>query len=213
MKPYRFTTFNIFKAHIPACREVIHALVGTNNFVAIQEWVSSFELLPRVHVVHTPTFALPFKNGVTTGTAILSQEAPTSFKSCISVAREFGYATRKSLTVAEYVVGGKSLTIFNCHAPNFVSNQAWFREMETWLASIGDGPAIFAGDFNTWNMPRTKYIKNAFTQLGFTYAEQEQHKGMQLDHIWTRGIEPQKVHRPFSKRVSDHYPITLEFLF
>lgn len=211
MKEYTFTTFNIYKAKRPFARSDMNLLCGQSDFMALQEWVNSVST-PDAHHVCMSERSMVLLRKKKTGTAIFSKIAPIKKLSFVSKHREIGFLTKKHMTVAIYPLEHTSLTIFNCHALNFVTNSMWKKNIDRWLAYIPqDGAVIVAGDFNTWNARRFAHLNNLLQKKGFAYAPYSHTNFLKLDHIWVRDIDIVSTHCHHGIRSSDHRPITLKF--
>lgn len=208
---YSFTTYNLFKAHIPFSRQNVGRLAKQNTILALQEWIDSLHIHEGLDIESCPTFTIPFR-GVTTGTATISHSKAVSVKRYSSKSRELGCATKKSMLVTTYELDGKIITILNCHALNFVPNRIWEKTIDYWIQQIpNDGAVIFAGDINTWNISRFNYIEKKLKDIGLYYASYEHTPVLKLDHIWYRGIIPISCISDENMHSSDHYPVTLHF--
>jgi endonuclease/exonuclease/phosphatase (EEP) superfamily protein YafD len=212
MKEYTFTTYNIFKLHLPFSRQAVGKLCSQHDFVAIQEWVSTLRVRNDENIVTCPTFVIPFRN-TKTGTATISRHKPKDSSQVISSARELGIATRKSMLVTTYELhNGKLITIANIHSLNFVLNHTWKKQIDHFVTHLPkSGPLIFAGDFNTWNPWRFDYLEHALSKIHLHYANYDHNIILRLDHIFTRDIEMIETKEDENIHCSDHYPVTMKF--
>lgn len=212
MKTYSFTTYNIFKTHFPFVRQNIGNLCSKNDFVALQEWVSSLHVRDDEHIATCTTFTVPFRN-VQTGTATISRYEPVSILELTSRERELGMMTRKSMLLTAYTLhDGATLHIANIHSLNFVTNNTWKKQIDYFLKHLPEhGPLIFAGDFNTWHPERFNYLEKRLHDYRLHYANYDHNIIMRLDHIFTRGIDVLETKADINMHTSDHYPITLLF--
>ena len=182
-----------------------------NDFLVLQEWIESLRIAENKHIVTESTFTLPLKR-VKTGTATISSYSPISSKSFISKSRELGCITPKSALITTYDLNGRTFTVGNCHALNFVSNAVWKRMIDSWAQDIPkDGSCIVAGDFNTWNPWRFDHLEKKLQDLGFKYAHYDHNLVMRLDHIWCRDVEIVSCAINMNVHTSDHYPVTIKF--
>ena len=114
----------------------------------------------------------------------------------------------------KYHVSGHTLSIFNLHSLNFVTNRMWKENIDMWLAQVEEtGPAIFGGDMNTWNAFRFDYVDGELKRKGFLYAEYKEFTMLALDHLWTRDINVISSVCDTNIHTSDHYPVTIRFTF
>lgn len=208
---YSLTTYNIFKLHLPLCRQYVGLLEKNNDFLLLQEWVDSLHVHDDVFTTVQPTFTIPLKNQKT-GVATISHYQPLEEERYLSLSKELGLATLKSMVVTSYNLDGSTITIMNCHALNFVTNGVWSQTFDYWLSRLPEsGPCIIAGDFNTWNMLRTDHIKQQLTSHGFIQATYKHPTSICLDHVWHRDIEELSCNAHLNTHTSDHYPVTLKF--
>lgn len=109
----------------------------------------------------------------------------------------------------------QSLLIANVHALNFNFNRPFLRQMEVVFEILEkhEGPLILAGDFNTWNRARMRYLANKTQSLGLSSLEfQNDRRWLVLDHIFYRGmrLSDAKIHHDV--RTSDHFPLSVQFV-
>lgn len=208
---YRLTTYNIFKLHLPLSRQYVGTLEKNNDFLLLQEWVSSLNTQSGKYTHTQETFTIPLRKEVT-GTATISTYPPISVQKFLSLSRELGFATHKSAIVTEYILDGKTLTILNCHALNFVENKVWEETMYYWIKQLpNEGACVVAGDFNVWNLGRTDSLRKILIAKGFTYAPYEHSVPLCLDHVWYRHIVVTSCTLHDRVHTSDHYPLTITF--
>ena len=208
---YSLTTYNIFKLHLPLCRQYIGILEKNNHFLLLQEWVESLHTSSHVYTTTQPTFIVPLKHQKT-GVATLSHFKPIEEEKFLSLSKELGVTTLKSMIITSYKLGAKDVTIMNCHALNFVTNHVWSKTFDYWLEQLPpSGPCIIAGDFNTWNAGRSDYIASLLVAQGFIQASYSHPTSICLDHIWHRDIEAISCSAHLTIHTSDHYPVTLKF--
>jgi len=75
------------------------------------------------------------------------------------------------------------------------------------------GPAIIAGDFNTFTAKYQRELTLLLGQHGFVHAGPERIKKSllnRLDHVYTRGITVKSVTVATNITSSDHYPIIVQ---
>lgn len=121
----------------------------------------------------------------------------------------------KSAIVARYALsGGGTLAIANLHGINFTLGLDTFRSQLQAVAEVlaaHNGPAILAGDFNTWSTERHLALEEIAARLGMTAVLLEPDGrrrtfGRHLDHLFVRGFRIVQAHAPEVKS-SDHNPI------
>ena len=122
----------------------------------------------------------------------------------------------KSAIVARFRVAGgdASLAVANLHGINFTLGLESFRSQLEAVADVlaaHTGPAILAGDFNTWSIERHMVLDEIAARLGMTAIElvpdgRRRTFGRHLDHMFVRGLRVVQAHAPEVKS-SDHNPI------
>ncbi|WP_084886357.1 endonuclease/exonuclease/phosphatase family protein [Vibrio sp. qd031] len=149
----------------------------------------------------------------------LSQRLPE--KVCAVFETEPWLQLPKSALFASYQLSnGDSLWVVNLHAVNFTLGT---EEFEQQLAELEQaliehqGPAIFAGDFNTWSETRQAKAKNVMRTLGLKEAQFTPDlrttfaiTGQPLDHIFYRGLQLKKA-EVINTSASDHNALWVEF--
>jgi len=134
--------------------------------------------------------------------------------------RELKYATHKSsLMTIHKMKNNKSLAIVNIHAINFVQNSAFFNELNYLKSNIEsyEGALIVAGDFNTWNKKRVRFLKKFVDDLSLknvSFANDSHIKKVlknNIDYVFYRGLEVLDSKVIDSKKISDHNPIVVHF--
>lgn len=208
---HSLAVYNIFKCQLPFSRQYLGKLEEEHDFVLLQEWVSSIAHKESSFLISNATFTLPLKRRET-GTATISKHPPVAHTLAFSLGRELGFLTRKSLIISTHDVKGRRITLFNCHALNFVPTGVWKKTMKVWLARLPEkGPVILAGDFNTWAPARYAYLHDELQKKGFSYANYEDNIIMRLDHVWYRDVHNVSCSAHTGVHTSDHYPLIVEF--
>jgi hypothetical protein len=121
--------------------------------------------------------------------------------------------TRKAATVTEHVLEGhrERLLAINLHAVNFTFNlqelQAQLQPLVVLLSSHR-GPAILAGDINTWSDARQRLVDGLLAQCGLSPLHfdpdwRTRFFGRPLDHIYVRGLVAEHT-EVIPVRSSDH---------
>ncbi len=107
-----------------------------------------------------------------------------------------------------------TLAIANLHGINFTLGLESFRAQ---LEAVADelaahrGPAVLAGDFNTWSQERHEVLNAITERLGMAPIEmipdgRRRTFGRHLDHLFVRGLRVVQAQAPEVKS-SDHNPI------
>ncbi|HAZ12875.1 MAG: hypothetical protein A2X86_08800 [Bdellovibrionales bacterium GWA2_49_15] len=140
------------------------------------------------------------RSGIPTGTATGSTIFPTrfSFKKTRDV--EIVGLTPKALLFTEYPMTGRSdtLLVVNIHALNSVPAIVLKRQLKDAAVEIRKhlGPAVFAGDFNTWSNRKLRVMHKMMESLGMTEVQfpngnermRSSFKGNFIDYIFIRGL-------------------------
>ncbi|MCX7977843.1 MAG: endonuclease/exonuclease/phosphatase family protein [Bdellovibrionaceae bacterium] len=107
------------------------------------------------------------------------------------------------------------LLVINIHAINFRLDQPFREHISQNLAHIRShqGPVIFAGDFNTWNASRTRWLDTQTAQLGLHKIPlRNDNRLLRLDHVYARGLNWREAALLPHIRSSDHAPIRVRFV-
>lgn len=144
------------------------------------------------------SFAQGYSNrSQSTGVMTLSSHAPTM--QCNFTRTEPWLGTPKAATVTEHALEGRDVRLLaiNLHAINFTFGVEDLREQLrplTTLLANHQGPAILAGDFNTWSASRQQLIDTLLSSHGLNPVSFQPDLrttafGRALDHIYLRGLE------------------------
>lgn len=142
--------------------------------------------------LHSETYSFPASNvsSMGYGTAIGSKFQVTNIKLVRSPYAEFGGIIYKKTTVASI----KSIQFVSFHGYNgqpFKSIDKLIAHVEAVLAVLSPGPALFAGDFNSWSQEHLDAVKAKLESAGFHLAYSWPYPGRDqpLDHAFLRGLE------------------------
>jgi endonuclease/exonuclease/phosphatase (EEP) superfamily protein YafD len=196
--PLDILSWNIQKASNSGWMEDLLLLGGEAHIAFIQEATLRAELgevQPRGPLYQS------FAQGYTTanqntGVMTLSTHAPTM--QCNFTRIEPWLGTPKAATVTEHALQGRDdrLLAINLHAVNFTIGLEDLQEQLRPLVELlitHRGPAILAGDFNTWSKARQQLVDQVLSQHGLEPLSFEPDLrttafGMALDHIYVRGL-------------------------
>jgi endonuclease/exonuclease/phosphatase (EEP) superfamily protein YafD len=138
------------------------------------------------------------KSGFSTGIATGSTAKTTWRYYLRSRKLEPFVGTPKLTLFTKYKLKGsdKELLVVNIHAINFVSSFALHSQLKdaSKIIKKHDGPAIFAGDFNTWTYEKQSFLRKLTQQLGFkevTFKNDTRKKmfGWILDFIFVKDLK------------------------
>lgn len=222
----RCLVWNILKARRARWARDFESLVADRDLVLLQEAVlrapsdALFTSSERLEWVMARSFRDPrsgVEHGIKTGCAV-----PAS--ACgyfLSPHAEPVSNTHKLLLATHYPLEGEreTLLVLNMHAINFVTIAKYARQLEQ-LASVlaaHAGPAILAGDFNTWSPARLERFVDVASRAGLEEAAMDRrsrlaHLNSHLDHVFFRGLALRHVASLSHVVSSDHAPITATFV-
>lgn len=196
--PLEILSWNIQKASQDGWMEDLLTLGGDRSLTFIQEAALQSQL---GEVQPTGPLYQSFAQGYIsstqhTGVMTLSTHAPTM--QCNFTRSEPWLGTPKAAAVTEHALvdSDERLLAINLHAVNFTVGIA---DLDAQLSPLTEllarhqGPAILAGDFNTWSESRQQLVDDKLSQLGMTPLRFEPDLrtttfGRPLDHIYVRGL-------------------------
>jgi len=160
------------------------------------------------------------------GVATASRIEPIESIAILSRTGEMIVDTRKAALLTRYPTSAETLTIVNAHALNFSPRIAGFRQQIEDIASnlrARPGPAIVAGDFNTWSRRRLRILDSSLADCGLVrvdFGEAERLKkrafGNALDQIYFTpahlALDTASIRVHTRVRSSDHFPLEASFL-
>lgn len=212
---FEVLSWNIQKASNPGWEADLRRLASGVQLAFIQEaslQAGIPELLPAdlVNVFATGYTTDTMETGVMTLGA-----APPSLH-CAFAATEPWLGTPKAASVAEYALRGRQdrLLVINLHAVNFTFGVEPLREQLEGLMNVlalHAGPAIVAGDLNTWSESRQHLVDEYMTSYGLLAVNFEpdlrsRPLGRALDHIYIRGMRADRA-EVIPVESSDHNPL------
>ena len=140
--------------------------------------------------------------------------------SLLTKKQELSYATHKVTLITEHkIFNNKKLSIVNIHAINFVKNSDFYDELNNikTIIKTHKGAMIVAGDFNTWNIKRVRFLKEFTDELSLKEVKFSDNTNIKkiftnsLDYIFYRDLELIDSKVINSKNISDHNPILATF--
>lgn len=155
-----------------------------------------------------------FTTGVTTG----SRSSALRHLALRSSTQEPILRTPKSALLSVFALSGGAdqLLVVNIHALNFTNLVDYRRQIEEIIPYFRNhrGPIIVAGDLNTWNKGRIKYLEEKMAAYGlYEVVPEGKSWPLTLDRIFIRGGKAAKARILNNTNSSDHYPIELELDF
>jgi endonuclease/exonuclease/phosphatase (EEP) superfamily protein YafD len=160
-------------------------------------------------------------NNTPTGTIVGSKVVPLETGILRSKDYEPFIKTPKTMTWGKYPIAGsaESLLVISIHGMNFTKQYAFNNQIRQALDLIDEhnGPAIFAGDFNTRTKKRLSFLKNKmnlrdFKQIGYVDDKRMKVFGNILDHTYTRGLLVRDSKVLVNIKSSDHKAMEMDFV-
>jgi endonuclease/exonuclease/phosphatase (EEP) superfamily protein YafD len=216
--------WNMYKARRRGWLDDLTAMTHDADFVLLQEAMLHGD---KAHPFHTSSgfewvmaqnFAFQ-SVAVTSGVKTGSRIAALSRKVLRSPDKEPFISLPKTMLATEYDIlnTAGNLLVLNIHAINITSSRKFARQVAQ-LEAVLDahkGPAILAGDFNTWNWRRRSILFDAVENHDLhrvpVGAPQWRHLNQVLDHVFYRGMTLKKATAMQHIRSSDHIPLRVEF--
>lgn len=156
--------------------------------------------------------------GETAGVINLAKVMPTM--ACAYTQLEPWLRLPKSGIYARYHLSNQQeLAVVNLHAVNFTyGTQEYQQQLTELLDELRTfvGPAIVAGDFNSWSEARLELLSTELESIGLqevVFAPDNRTtfiNGLALDHVFYRGLKLKKAEAPQSD-ASDHNPLLVSF--
>ncbi|KAL9184793.1 hypothetical protein ACHAXT_012763 [Thalassiosira profunda] len=141
--------------------------------------------------LNSETYPFPANNvsSMSFGTAIGGKFELSDIKKVTSPWKEFGGFICKKTTIGT----ANSVQFVSFHGYNgtpFKSKDKLVAHVAAVLAVLSPGPALFAGDFNTWTPEHLSAVECAMKEAGFELAYSWPYPGLDhpLDHVFARGV-------------------------
>lgn len=221
---FKIVVWNMYKGENKSWESDFKNLASDANLVIAQEMrldgrmQNVFENFGDFEYATATSFYLYKKTR--TGVATISDTVSTSKKFIRSKNKEPVVLTPKVVLITKYpLANGEELLVANIHAINFVSAQKLRRQVDTIAREIRNhkGPAIFAGDFNTWTNKKLSYVRTINKMVGLTEVEftgkddRMTFMGNKLDYIFYRGLTLNTAKVLGEIQGADHKPLVATF--
>jgi endonuclease/exonuclease/phosphatase (EEP) superfamily protein YafD len=208
-------SWNIQKASNAGWATDLAALASDVNLAFIQEAAVEAKIPGAIPTPLYQAFAAGYTNDrQRTGVMTLSSTSPSLH--CNLTHWEPWLGTPKATSITEFPLAGRQerLLAINLHAVNFALGLAGYEQQLRSLAELlasHQGPAILAGDFNTWSAARQELVDRILGEHGMQAVQFQPDLrttafGRALDHIYVRGLQAS-----FSEVIpvnsSDHNPL------
>jgi endonuclease/exonuclease/phosphatase (EEP) superfamily protein YafD len=149
-------------------------------------------------------------------TGVLSAARVRPASACVERSFEPLLQLPKSAVITRYAMKGtdQMLAVANLHSINFTLGVRTYRaQLEAVARELESqrGPAIVAGDFNTWSPRRLRVVRHVMQRLHLAPVlpssdTRSRVFGHQVDYVFVRGFEVVSVQAP-EVRSSDHNPV------
>jgi endonuclease/exonuclease/phosphatase (EEP) superfamily protein YafD len=216
---FNLLSWNVHKLVDPQLAVDFKSLSQTADLVLFQEAVDKAEAVdplifanPELHWVMAKSFQQ--RDGSFTGVATGSTVQPLTDRMMYSNVLEPFLATPKTALVHEFNLVGRTdrLMVVNLHGINFVTTQRFAQHMDQIFAAVKShqGPLIIAGDFNTWNKSRKRYVIRLLNQLSVHQLVWPRDQFFELDQIFARGVLNFHWFNHDHIQSSDHLPVLMQ---
>lgn len=212
---FRVLSWNIEKGKDPQWVEDLRRLPSPLDLILLQEAyqpsVFGDLIMPGVFESFAEGYQAPDRQ-----TGVLSVARAKSDLHCALSVQEPWLGTPKATSINRYQLAGSEarLLVINLHSINFEWGLESFGDQLNAVGRLLEahaGPAILAGDLNTWSDARLERVtaiteKNGLEPLTFVPDRRTTALGLPLDHIFIRGLHSVETG---SQQVttSDHNPI------
>ena len=125
------------------------------------------------------------------GTAIGSKFDITNIKKIQSPCAEFGGTIHKKTTVATVNNTIQFVSFHGYNGQPFKDKRKLVEHVDAVMPELSPGPAVFAGDFNTWSKDHLDAVKVKLESVGFQLVYSWPYPGRDypLDHAFLRGLD------------------------
>jgi len=216
----RVLTWNVHKTEDAGWREDFSHLAANHDVLALQEAVINDRLLgtlAREGYDWRLTSAFRF---LEQDAGVLTAARTPAARACSLRATEPVTRIPKSALTTTYRLAGRedTLLVANLHGINFTIGTTAFRQQIEAVAqqvALHRGPAILAGDFNTWNGARRAVLEEVAGRLGLIAVvvrddQRTRFMGQPVDGMYYRGLQVVSA-AAFPVTSSDHNPFSVTF--
>jgi endonuclease/exonuclease/phosphatase (EEP) superfamily protein YafD len=221
-EPLRLTVWNVHKFDKQITFKYVEDLANKSDIVLLQESMMSgqYDRYFNSYFNIGWTAVVSFiDEGFGTGVSTGSRMRPTLEGFIRSDAREPVLNTPKMIALTKYKLKNseQELLVANIHGINFVSAEVYATQIAQLDKAINNhtGPLIVAGDFNTYSVDRAMVLRRLADRqkLDYVWIENRHINRLNLDHIYTRGLEAISAHEIRAIKSSDHLPLYAVFKF
>ncbi len=202
----KLLVWNMYKGDKPSWEKDFRYLWRDHDIFALQEMFLDKKMKSvfnnhKDNEYHSATaFHYTSRNNIETGVATASHVRSTKTFWQRSKGREPIIKTPKMVIFTRYPIEGsnKELLVANIHAINFVGAETLGNQIREVANEIKmhNGPAIFAGDFNTWSSSKVMVMFGILNKIGMKrvkfnpkWDKRMKVNGYFLDYIWYKKLE------------------------
>jgi endonuclease/exonuclease/phosphatase (EEP) superfamily protein YafD len=220
--------WNIYKSEKPNWLQDFKNYGNQNDLLLIQEallndtFLKSTKELDNYYFSHATSFIFK-ENNLATGTLNASKFNISKNRIIRSIDGEPIINTPKTISVSYLPLKNtdQQLLALNIHGLNATKTKDFKTQLNSTKKIINDhtGPVIFAGDFNTRNRSRTKFLNQFFKDLKFKTVEwpnankRMKFMGYPLDHAFVRNLAVVKSKVRDDINSSDHKALEIELKY
>ncbi|MFT5767474.1 MAG: endonuclease/exonuclease/phosphatase (EEP) superfamily protein YafD, partial [Halioglobus sp.] len=218
--PIRLLSWNIQKSQTDGWDQDLKKIGNDRDILLIQEASVQAKTQGALSRAMHAAFAAGYTTqSQETGVLTLSAVAPSL--QCSLTSWEPWLGTPKATSITKFPIANSALTlmVINLHAVNFtVGLEGFTHQIEAISPALTQhtGPALLAGDFNTWSEARKAHLEkfvadHQLRAVTFTPDKRSTFWDMPLDHIYLRGLRALEA-QTVAVDTSDHNPllVTLE---
>ncbi|MBP7843588.1 MAG: endonuclease/exonuclease/phosphatase family protein [Proteobacteria bacterium] len=208
--------WNLYKERKASFKSEYSNLSKNKDLILLQEQslesenLKIFNQSSRFYWHHATQFFMKdrIRTGVGTAARVLSLDAEYLRTKILEP-----YVKSPKLIIVSYYLlsDAQRLMVLNIHGMNARGLEGLKSQIDESLALIKrhEGPVLFAGDFNTKNLERLKYLDSSLEALGLDRARLPNGASEKsLDHVYTRYLDVQNL-QYINSPGSDHPAITL----
>ena len=222
---FKFLVWNMYKGQNSTWAADFNLLSEGHDILATQEMFFRGEMKDifenKDGFEFTTATSFFFDGKDRTGVATISRFASSEKKFQRSKYREPIVKSPKMVLMTTYhLENGEELLVVNIHAINFVIAKKLEHQINEAATAIKEhnGPAIFAGDFNTWSKKKQRAMRRILNQAGMTevkYTEGPDTRmtvfGRFIDYVWYKNLKLNKAKVLGNIRGADHIPMSHTF--
>lgn len=216
---FKILDWNVYKGGKDGLGKDFAFLSRDTDVALLQESYETPQLLSDLTTANQElswTMVRGFKyQGYFTGVATGSRVAAMKLEGFLTTVHEPFLNSPKTMMLSVYPLANSlnSLAVLNVHGINFVLNAKYKKQVQQIVSILKNhvGPILVAGDFNTWNDGRMKYLDNTLKTIGLVRLKLQNEEESSLDHAYVRGLQATEAELVSGIKSSDHAPMILQF--